>query len=207
MKKEYVLAILFFGGLWGLGEALLGDMLYSAGVPMASVPVTVIGFVILALARAYFPQRGLSTLIAAFAMLYKFLNAPFFVCHPLGILLLGMSFDLFFSTGWLKNRALASAAAVYVGNAAFAILLAYVVRYHPWVEGGTSKVLRHIFLTGTVTAVLCAVAVPLAFHYAEALKTRFTTPFALRLRPVPSSVSLITLCVWVFGVLTCITHF
>ncbi|MFA6174969.1 MAG: hypothetical protein WC765_00150 [Phycisphaerae bacterium] len=207
MKKEYVLAILFFGGLWGLNESLLGNALYSANIPMASVPVTVIGFVILAFARVYFPQRGLSTLIAAFAMLYKFLNAPFFACHLLGILLLGMAFDLFFSTGWLKNRALAAAAAVYVGNAAFAILLAYVVRYHPWVEGGTSKVLRHIFLNGTVTAVLCAVVVPLAFHYAEAIKARLTSPFALRLRPVSSSISLVTLCMWVFGVLACITRF
>ena len=87
MKAERVLGILFFGGLWGLSEAVLGDTLYSANVPYASVPLTVIGFVVMTFAWVYFPQRGTATLIAACAMLYKFFNEPFFACHLLGILL------------------------------------------------------------------------------------------------------------------------
>ena len=45
MKKEHILGILFFGGLWGISEAVLGDALYSSNVPYASVPLTVTGFV------------------------------------------------------------------------------------------------------------------------------------------------------------------
>ena len=71
MKKEYILGILFFGGLWGISEAVLGDALYSANVPYASVPLTVIGFILMAIAQVYLPQKGTATLIAGFAMLYR----------------------------------------------------------------------------------------------------------------------------------------
>jgi len=94
MKKEHILGILFFGGLWGISEAVLGDALYSGNIPFASVPLTIIGFVLMAAARVYFPQIGTVTLVAGCAMLYKFLNAPFFACHLLGILLTGMCYDL-----------------------------------------------------------------------------------------------------------------
>jgi len=95
MKKEHILGILFFAGLWGISEAVLGDALYSGNIPYASVPLTIIGFVLMAGARVYFPQIGTATLVAGCAMLYKFLNAPFFACHLLGILLTGMCYDLF----------------------------------------------------------------------------------------------------------------
>ena len=97
MKKNYLLGILFFSGLWGMSEAGLGGILYRAHIPHASVPLTVIGFIILSLARVYLPQKGSSTLIGAIAMLYKFLNAPFFACHLLAIFLLGLSYDVVFS--------------------------------------------------------------------------------------------------------------
>ena len=83
MKREYILGVLFFGGVWGLSEAVLGGALYAAQVPYASVPLTVVGLAVLTLARSYFPQKGTATLIAACAMLYKFLNSPFFGCHLL----------------------------------------------------------------------------------------------------------------------------
>ena len=90
MKKEYILAVLFFGGLWGLSEAVLGDALYRVNMPYASVPLTAIGFLMMTIARVYYPRRGTATLVAACAMLYKFLNVPFFACHLLGILLLSV---------------------------------------------------------------------------------------------------------------------
>src|SRR4030042_3359077 len=104
MKKEHFLGVLFFGGLWGIAEAVLGDALYSSNVPYASVPLTIIGFVLMAAARVYCPQIGTATLVAACAMLYKFLNAPFFACHLLGILLTGMCYDLFFGVLKIKSR-------------------------------------------------------------------------------------------------------
>ena len=81
MKKDYILGVLFFSGLWGLSEAALGGALYSAKVPCSSIILTLVAFGILAVSRTYLPQKGTATLIGLFAMLFKFLNSPFFACH------------------------------------------------------------------------------------------------------------------------------
>ena len=87
MKRGYLLGALFFGSLWGLSEATLGGLLYKdySLLFLAPVPLTVIGFIILTLAKIYFPQRWSATFIGSVAMLYKFLNMPFFACHILAL--------------------------------------------------------------------------------------------------------------------------
>ncbi len=200
MKKEYILGMLFFSGLWGISEAVLGDALYRADVPYASVPLTVIGFVILTFARVYFPQNGTATLIAACAMLYKFLNSPFFACHLLGIFLLGVCYDLFFNVLKLKNQPISAALATYVGYSSFALMITYVFRYHHWVEAGLVKVMDHIVVGGTLAALGCAVFVPLSFRLGERLKGKFDMPFRLRLQLASGGVSLVTTGLWAFGI-------
>jgi hypothetical protein len=200
VKKGYILGILFFSALWGLSEASLGDLLYRANIPYASVPMTLIGFMVLTAARSYFPQAGTATLIAVCAMFYKFLNVPSFPCHLLAILLLGAAYDVFFSTRWVKHRALAAALAVYAGNAAFAILMAYVLRYQPWVRAGFNKVFGHVVLSGTLAALACALMVPLTDCLVSRLKTRLTLPFILRLDWVRAGISVVTMGLWVFSV-------
>ena len=199
MKKEYILAILFFSGLWGISEAVLGDALYRANVPYASIPLTIIGFVIMTFGRVYFPQRGTATLIAACAMLYKFLNAPFFACHLLGIVLMGLCYDLFFSIFAIKNRPLSAAAATYLNYALFALMITYAFRYDYWVQAGFAKVLRHIGIDGSIAALGCAVLVPLSFRLGEQLKVNFAMPFRLRLQLAPGSVSVVTIGLWIFS--------
>lgn len=200
MKKEYILGILFFSGLWGISEAVLGDALYRADVPYASVPLTVIGFVILTFARAYFPQNGTATLIAACAMLYKFLNTPFFACHLLGILLMGVCYDVAFGAFKIKNRSLCAVAATYLSYILFALMITYVFRYEHWVAAGFNKVLRHIGIGGSVAALGCAVFVPLSFRLGERLKAKFDMPFRLRLQLASGGVSVVTAGLWVFGI-------
>ena len=51
MKREYILGVLFLGGVWGISEAVLGGALYAGQVPHASVPLTVVGLVVLTIAR------------------------------------------------------------------------------------------------------------------------------------------------------------
>jgi len=199
MKKKYILAILFFSGLWGLSEAVLGDALYRANVPFASVPLTIIAFIVLAFAKIYLPHKGTATLIAAGAMLYKFLNVPFFACHLLGILLIGICFNLIFNVFAIKNRSISAIAAAYLNYALFAIMITYVFQYEHWVRGGSAAVLRHIGISGSLTAVACAILVPLVFRIAEKLKTNYDAPFNLRWRLVPGGVSLATIGLWVFG--------
>ncbi len=145
MKKKHVLGILFFSGLWGLSEAKLGGLLYIAGLQdYAAIPLTALALIILTIARAYLPQLGTATLIAACAMLYKFLNTPFFACHFLGILLTGVCYDLVFGVFRIKSRALSAVAAVYMSYALFAVLITYIFRYDYWVLAGLGKVLHHI---------------------------------------------------------------
>jgi len=200
MKKEHILGVLFFGGLWGISEAVLGDALYRAEVLYASVPLTIIGFIVMTIAKVYFPQKGTATLIAACAMLYKFLNVPFFACHLLGILLMGICYDLFFSVFKIKSRSLCAAAATYLSYALFGLMITYVFRYEHWVQGGFSEVLRHVGISGSMAALGCAVLVPLSFHLGERLKANFVTPFNLRLQLVPGGVLVVTVGLWVFSI-------
>jgi hypothetical protein len=200
VKKEYILAVLFFGGLWGISEAVLGDALYRANVPYASVPLTAAGFAVMTIARAYCPQKGMATLIGACAMLYKFLNVPFFACHLLGILLTGMCYDLFFGVLKIRSRPLCAAAATYLSYALFAVMMTYVVRYEHWVQGGFAKVLHHVGVSGSMAALACAILVPASSRLGDRLKVAFRAPFRLKLRVVPSSVLVVTVGLWVFDI-------
>ena len=200
MKKGYILGVLFFSGLWGISEAVLGGALYRIDMPYASVPLTIIGFVVMTFAKVYFPQKGTATLIAFCAMLYKFLNAPFFACHLLGILLTGICYDLFFSVLTVKNRSLSAAAATYLSYALFALMITDVFRYDYWVQGGFGKVLQHVVVGGSMAALGCAVLVPVSFQLAQKVKTSFAMPFKLRLRLAVGGVSLVAIGLWAFSI-------
>jgi len=200
MKKEHILGVLFFGGLWGISEAVLGGALYRADLPYASVPLTIIGFIVMSTAKVYFPQKGTATLIAACAMLYKFLNVPFFACHLLGILLMGLCYDLFFSVFKIKSRSLSAAAAVYLNYTLFGLMITYIFQYEHWVQGGFTEVLRHVGISGSMAALGCAVLAPSCFRLAERLKAHFVTPFNLRLQLVPGGVLAATVGLWVFSI-------
>lgn len=200
MKKEYVFGILLFSGLWGISEAVLGGVLYRFAIPRASVYLTIIGFSILTIAKVYLPGRGSATTIAAFAMLYKFMNSPFFACHLLGIFLLGVCYDLFFNVLKLKNRSISAVLATYAGYSSFALMITYVFRYHHWVEAGVAKVMDHIVIGGTLAAFGCAVFVPLSFRLGERLKAKLDMPFRFRLQLASGGVFVVTVGLWVFSI-------
>lgn len=204
MKREYVLGVLFFGGLWGISEAVLGNALYTAGVPYASVPLTMVALAVLTLARSYLPSRGTGTLIAACAMLYKFLNSPFFGCHLLGILATGACYDLVFDVLKVRAKSLGAAVVTYLSYAAFAVMITYLFRYDHWVQGGLVKVLQHVFFGGSLAALACAGIVPLAAAAGERLKSSRPAPFRLARHPIPGGVSALTAGLWAFAVVMCV---
>ncbi|MHC4155476.1 MAG: hypothetical protein ACYST6_11220 [Planctomycetota bacterium] len=199
MRKEIVLGVLFFSGIWGLCEAVLGGALYAAAVPHASVVLTACGLVILSFAGVYFPHKGIPSAIAGCAMLYKFLNEPFFACHLVGILLTGLCYDLVFNVLKARNRAVAAAGTVYVSYALFALLMTYIIRYEHWAQAGAGKVLNHVLVSGSIAALACALLVPLAYRIGGRLKKGYSMPFAPSRRLVPSGVLLAAAGLWVFG--------
>lgn len=207
MKKEYILGILFFSSLWGISEVVLGGFLYRIEMPQASVPLTIIGFSMLTFAAVYMPQKGTATAIAALAMLYKFLNTPFFACHILGILVLGICYDLIFNHKELKNKPIFAALTVYASYTLFALIITYVFRYHPWVEAGFAKFIDHIVVGGTLAAAGCAVIVPVIYMFVQKLRTEGTpaaNPLNYFIRP---QLSLVTAGMWIFALGVFVIHF
>ncbi len=207
MRRQYILGVLFFGGIWGISEATLGDALYSAHVPHASVPLTAIGFAVLAIAQACFPRPGMATLIASFALLYKFLNAPFFACHLLGIVLMGVCYDVFFNVLKMRTAWLAAGLATYASYAAFALMITYVARYSHWVQGGFGKIVEHVGIEGSMAAIACAILVPLTLRYSEKLRSAIPTLFAWRAALAPGAIMVLTAGLWVLGIVTCLLNY
>jgi hypothetical protein len=203
MKKDYVLGILFFSGLWGATEAVMGGFLYSFNthIELVSIPLTMSALAILTIAKFYVPQRWSATHIGAIAMLYKFLNTPFFGCHLLGIVLLGFCYDTvlhyFRAT---DKRALFAALVTYLSYGLFALSITYVFRYPYWTEAGPSKIIRYVGISATIAACLSAMIVPLSYRIGFFLKEHARNPFTFTSRLATSSVSLVTLSLWLLGV-------
>ena len=202
MKKKYILGILFFSGLWGLSEALLGGYLYKIQAPYASVPLTVIAFAILTVAGFYFPKAGVASIIALCAMLFKFFNEPFFACHLLGIAMLGICYDIFFNVLPIKRKALSAFAAALTNYVLFALMMTYITNNGFW---NSSKLFGHIG-EGFVAAIGCAIIVPAVFYIIWSVKNRTEMPIAIRWKPAQIFASMIAVCIWAFGIATFVMH-
>lgn len=202
MKKDYLLGILFFSSLWGASEAILGGFLYRANLPFgfASVPLTIIAFIILTITKIYLPQRGSAALIGLIAMLYKFLNTPFFACHLLAIFLLGLSYELVFNLSRIRSKAILGLIATYLGYILFALTITYIFRYHYWIEEGLPRILHYVGVSGTLAALANLVAVPASYNIGRYLKEKKLNPFEFKSRLATGSLSLITLALWFLGV-------
>ena len=198
MKKEYVLGILLFSGLWGLSEALLGSVLYTenGSVLYASVPLTLIAFAILTVARIYMPMKGTSTAIALCAMLFKFLNEPFFACHLLGIAMVGICYDIFFSFIQVKNKSASAFAAAIVNYVLFAFMMTYVTNNGYW---NTTKLTGHIS-EGLLAAVGCAIIVPLIIQFGSLAKNRIDKSLTAQWNPAMGMALLCTFGLWAFSI-------
>ena len=170
MKKSRPLLLLFlFGSIWGINEVFLGEFLYQNEVQNSSVILTGIALFLLAISRGMINKPGSSTLIGIFAVLFRLANTAPSYCHLLGIFLLGVTFDIF-SSLWVKDGekmpikwGLTGAMCAYGNNMLFALLITYVFRYEYWVVGGITKVSHHIFVSGSMSALLAAILVPMGF--------------------------------------------
>jgi hypothetical protein len=159
--------LLAFGSLWGIMEVVGGEAFFKNNVPHASVWLSAWAFFIMGVARGVINKPGTSTAVGATAALFKLVNAAPYFCHLLGIFFLGMVFDIA-ATLWLKKEkkyslrtALTGIVSAYGGYALFATVITYIIRYRPWVAGGTPKVLHYIFIGGSFAALAAVVLIPL----------------------------------------------
>jgi len=194
--------LLLFGSLWGMVEVGGGEVLYRAGVPQASVFLTAWALFVLAAARGILNRPGTSSAVGALAALYKLANAAPFYCHLLGIFFLGLVFDVFASlllkrgrkAGW-RRASLSGALSAYTGNALFAVLMTFVVRYKYWVGDGLIKFSRHILISGSYTALAACLMVPLGLRVGES-----GGAFVLRRpRTAMAGAAALTLVAWTLG--------
>jgi len=199
---RYILLVWLFviGSLWGLSEVVAGKALYEANIPHASVYLSASGFFLLALARGLLNKRGTSSVIGGMAALFRLVNASF-VCHILGIFLMGVAFDLAASIllkgkkkGFLQSS-LTGITGAYGGYALFALIITYVVQYEIWVVGGWQKVLDHVFVAGSLAAVVAALLVPLGYILGLKARThaRFESRWAF------SGSLIFTAILWILG--------
>ncbi len=166
MRSRCVLTVLFFGSLWGMWEAIVGDYLHSHHIPNSSIYLSVGAFFFLALARGYLNRRGSSTAIGSIAMLYKIFNSPFYACHLWAIFLLGASFDITASLllkedAPFPKQALTGVLGVYLGFSLFAFSITCIFRYYWWIQAGLPRIFHYITYNATAVAVASAVLVPL----------------------------------------------
>lgn len=168
-KLRNWLWLFLFGSLWGINEVVVGSALSKNNIPHFPVLLTASAFIVLAMARGILNKPGSSTTIGGFAALFKLANAAPFYCHLLGIFMIGLTFDVFSSLlmrderKFLFKHSLTGVLSACTNNALFAVVMTYIVRYEFWAEGGLPKLLDYIFVSGSLTALLAVVVVPLGF--------------------------------------------
>jgi len=162
--------LLVFGSLWGIMEVVGGEAFFKNNVPYASVWLSAWAFLMMGVARGVVNKPGTSTAVGGTAALFKLVSTSPYYCHLLGIFFLGLVFDIA-ATLWLKNEkkfswrtVLAGIVSAYGGYALFAVVITYIIRYRPWVAGGTPKVLNHMFVGGSFAALAAIVLIPLGMR-------------------------------------------
>jgi len=209
MKKQFIVGILFLGGLWGLSEVVLGEWLYKAqlGRGIAPVLLSVIAFAILTIARVRIPVPGSSILIGILVTAYKALGmglftGPFYSCHMLGIFSLAVGYELACFLTRYRYKPLIGALGTYLGFAIFAVLITYVFQYRFW-SGG--RVLQYIFIFGTVTAAINIFVVTFVDRGVRQL-ARIETQSQTRNSKIPrwefGAITAATLGLWAFSVVS-----
>ena len=203
-KFRPLIWVLLFGSIWGISEAVGGAALYTANIPLASVWLSTWALFLLAFARAQNNTPGTSSAIGGIATLFRLVNTGPFICHLLGIFLLGVAFDIA-ATLLLKRKkkiffrgGLTGILSAYGGYAIFALTITYVIQYEIWVAGGWPKVTEHIFVNGSLTALVSAFLVPLGFWLSQKEKTSK----ALLSRWATSSALALIFFLWIVGHLT-----
>jgi hypothetical protein len=167
-RRAGILIVVAAGILWGLGELFLGDLFYRYHIPFRSSVLTAIGISLLIVARMSFDRPGTSLAAGVVAAGIRSLAPGAYLCHAAAISLLGCAFDGSWTVlGAGERRSiprtwLAAAVGVYLGQAGFGLAGAYAFRFGRWTAGGLSGVAGYALRSGTMSAVILLILVPLS---------------------------------------------
>jgi hypothetical protein len=158
------------GSLWGVFEGFGGELLFEYNVPFKSVILGVWALFLLGIGRGVVNKAGTSTVIGGFATLYKLANTSPYFCHLVAIFAIGVVFDIF-ATLLIKKESkslvrisLTGIFSAYSARLVFALMSIYIFKFQRWIRGGMSYFLGHVFVRGSVAAVLAGVLVPLGYR-------------------------------------------
>ncbi|OQX88921.1 hypothetical protein B6D60_00725 [candidate division KSB1 bacterium 4484_87] len=113
-KSALIQGVLFWGSLWGIWE-IVGDRMFADN-PLIPREVALVGIavLILAVSRTFHNIRGFSMAMAVLAAMFKFLNAPFWGCQFFAVILLGVTFEIFWAL-FVKNESLKRLSFTFAG--------------------------------------------------------------------------------------------
>jgi len=161
MKKSWLgifMGVLFFGSVWGVLEATMGNVLHFIGLhPYTGLIMTSISLGLMAFARRLYKRRGIGIFMGIIAASIKAID--FFipgsnVLRPIiAILLTACTFEAVMAVSDKAkstdlNRAIAGFTAGYVSIAAFAYFTAYVLKFNYWLKMGALGILKYLALEG-----------------------------------------------------------
>ncbi len=151
-----MICVVLLASAWGLSELIGGETLLLTGV----------GLLLLATGRALVNRFGISIAMAGIAVLFKTVNTAPFVCHLMGIALLGVAFDLAATLLWRPDRraylraALTGVTSSYLSCFLFAATMAWIFEYRYWAEGGLARIGEHTLYPGSRGALVALIVVP-----------------------------------------------
>ena len=132
--------VLILGSVWGVSELFGKDLLADFGVGGASIWLAAWALLLLSIGRGFWNKIGSSALIGLVAAAFKFVGPSPNYCHLLGIVSLGLIFDLFASSlarrsQWWRH-ALVGLLTTYCARAFFVLYSIHIAHFERWVEGG-----------------------------------------------------------------------
>jgi hypothetical protein len=186
-----VVCLVLLASAWGLSELVGGDTLW----------LTARAVFLLAAARALVNRPGSSTALAAVAVLFKSVNTAPYLCHLVGIALLGIAFDIAATLLWRKDRrpllraGVTGAGSAFLSASLFAATMVWILRYKSWADGGLSRVGEHTFYSGGRGALIALIAAPIGLWLGSLLARQATG----HPRTVFYTATAVCLAVWVVG--------
>ena len=167
--RGHILLLLVCATLWGIYEFAVGGWLYGHHIPKSSVYLTAGALLLLGVSMRL--PIGSGAIISTIAMLFKFMNHPFYACHMVAIFFIGVSYDI--SRILWRRYSLRNYYPVVVGfftgylsAITFSLAITYLFQHPHW-AGGLPQVINYIGVQGTMFAIAGTVMVPLGMKLGD----------------------------------------